>query len=130
MKPLESPALPGAILAAYLVNLAVPSQSSTAAALGPILVPLLVLILAGPYLYRIAPNAIDLRALNAPPSAKHWFGTDGVGRDVLARLIRGGQISLLVAVPCLAWSMTRLLRSRRRWMDPVERARIVTTVAA
>ena len=39
-------------------------------------------------------------------------------------------ISLLVAVPCLAWSMTRLLRSRRRWMDPVGRARIVTTVAA
>jgi DcuC family C4-dicarboxylate transporter len=34
-------ALPGGIVAAYLVNLAVPSQASTAAALGPILVPLL-----------------------------------------------------------------------------------------
>ena len=33
--------LPGGILVAYLVNLAVPSQASTAAALGPILVPLL-----------------------------------------------------------------------------------------
>ncbi|MEW6284365.1 MAG: C4-dicarboxylate transporter DcuC, partial [Candidatus Eremiobacterota bacterium] len=33
--------LPGGILAAYVVNLAVPSQASTAAALGPILVPLL-----------------------------------------------------------------------------------------
>ena len=33
--------LPGGILAAYLVNVAVPSQASTAAALGPILVPLL-----------------------------------------------------------------------------------------
>jgi DcuC family C4-dicarboxylate transporter len=33
--------LPGGILAAYLVNMAVPSQTSTAAALGPILVPLL-----------------------------------------------------------------------------------------
>ncbi|HEV8255206.1 MAG TPA: C4-dicarboxylate transporter DcuC [Vicinamibacteria bacterium] len=32
---------PGGILAAYLVNMAVPSQTSTAAALGPILVPLL-----------------------------------------------------------------------------------------
>ncbi|HEX7024940.1 MAG TPA: C4-dicarboxylate transporter DcuC [Gemmatimonadales bacterium] len=31
---------PGGILAAYLVNMAIPSQSSTAAALGPILVPL------------------------------------------------------------------------------------------
>ena len=34
--------LPGGILTAYLVNLAVPSQASTAAALGPILVPLLI----------------------------------------------------------------------------------------
>src|SRR5688572_1800521 len=33
--------VPGGILAAYLVNMAVPSQASTAAALGPILVPLL-----------------------------------------------------------------------------------------
>lgn len=34
-------ALPGGILAAYVVNAAIPSQTSTAAALGPILVPLL-----------------------------------------------------------------------------------------
>lgn len=33
--------LPGSVLVAYLVNLAIPSQASTAAALGPILVPLL-----------------------------------------------------------------------------------------
>jgi len=35
--------LPGTILAAYLVNLAVPSQSSTAAMLGPVLLPALLL---------------------------------------------------------------------------------------
>src|SRR3954454_13335864 len=34
--------VPGGIAAAYLVNLAVPSQTSTAAALGPVLIPLLV----------------------------------------------------------------------------------------
>lgn len=34
-------ALPGGILAAYVVNLAIPSQASTAASLGPILIPLL-----------------------------------------------------------------------------------------
>ena len=34
--------LPGGIAAAYVVNLAVPSQASTAAMLGPILLPLLV----------------------------------------------------------------------------------------
>ena len=35
-----------------------------------------------------------------------------------------------VAVPFLAWSSMRLLRARRRWLDPAERARVVLTVAA
>lgn len=32
------------------------------------------------------------------PSAKHWFGTDELGRDILARLVHGARISLLVGV--------------------------------
>jgi peptide/nickel transport system permease protein len=43
------------------------------------------------------PNSIDLRAMNSGPSAAHWLGTDGVGRDTLARLMQGGRISLMVA---------------------------------
>ena len=34
----------------------------------------------------------------APPSAKHWLGTDNQGRDVLARLIYGFRISMLFAL--------------------------------
>jgi len=33
-----------------------------------------------------------------PPSAEHLFGTDTVGRDILARTIYGGQISLLIGL--------------------------------
>ena len=33
----------------------------------------------------------------APPTAKHWFGTDVHGRDLLSRILYGAQISLLVA---------------------------------
>jgi peptide/nickel transport system permease protein len=43
------------------------------------------------------PNAIDLLALNAPPGAAHLLGTDGVGRDVLARVLTGGALSLEIA---------------------------------
>ena len=35
--------------------------------------------------------------LNAP-SPQHWFGTDVVGRDILARTIYGGQISLMIGL--------------------------------
>ena len=34
----------------------------------------------------------------ASPSSKHPFGTDTIGRDILARTIYGGQISLLIGV--------------------------------
>ncbi len=33
-----------------------------------------------------------------PPSARHWFGTDQVGRDVFSRVLYGARISPLVAV--------------------------------
>jgi oligopeptide transport system permease protein len=34
----------------------------------------------------------------APPSARHWFGTDALGRDLFARTLFGGRISFLVAL--------------------------------
>jgi peptide/nickel transport system permease protein len=49
----------------------------------------------------ISPYAPDLQtwsAVRKPPSALHWFGTDDVGRDVLARVIYGARASLLAGV--------------------------------
>jgi peptide/nickel transport system permease protein len=43
-------------------------------------------------------ETLDLSALLAPPSLQHPLGTDEVGRDLLARLLRGGQVSLAVGV--------------------------------
>jgi peptide/nickel transport system permease protein len=43
-------------------------------------------------------NATDLFARYEPPSAKHWLGSDEAGRDVLVRLMYGGQVSLLVGL--------------------------------
>ena len=43
-------------------------------------------------------NYNDLTIALQPPSAAHPFGTDTIGRDILARTIYGGQISLLIGV--------------------------------
>lgn len=43
-------------------------------------------------------NHTDTSQRLQPPSAEHPFGTDTVGRDILARTIYGGQISLLIGL--------------------------------
>lgn len=47
----------------------------------------------------------DFSAINAPPSAQHWLGTDTIGRDLLTRIIFGYRLSLEMAVLVLAISM-------------------------
>ncbi|MBN2469253.1 MAG: ABC transporter permease, partial [Anaerolineae bacterium] len=41
-----------------------------------------------------------------PPSAEHPFGTDTVGRDILARTIYGGQISLIIGISAMLVAVT------------------------
>lgn len=56
---------------------------------------LLASILA-PLISRYKPLAIDLTNILDPPSLKHIFGTDKVGRDVFTRILYGGRVSILV----------------------------------
>ncbi len=55
---------------------------------------LVVAAVAGPWLYRADPDALDFARAAAGPSAQHPLGTDESGRDVLARLLAGGRVSL------------------------------------
>lgn len=55
-------------------------------------------VVAQPWLPLPDPNRIQLAKTFAPPSAEHWLGTDENGRDVLARLVVGGRISLAVGI--------------------------------
>jgi oligopeptide transport system permease protein len=42
----------------------------------------------------------------SPPSHTHWLGTDPLGRDLLARLLYGGRISLMVGILATLVSLT------------------------
>ena len=64
-------------------------------------VMLLVLALAcvvGPLLSPYGYADQDLENTFAPPGAKHWLGTDQLGRDLLVRILYGGRISLGVGL--------------------------------
>lgn len=68
--------------------------------IGPLSVIVLVVIVAfsflGPLLVPYDPNHIDVVHAFSLPSRKHLLGTDELGRDVLARLMVGGRITLQV----------------------------------
>ncbi|HTI66024.1 MAG TPA: ABC transporter permease [Caulobacteraceae bacterium] len=53
--------------------------------------------LAGPQLVPYDPYATDILGALAPPSARHWFGTDQLGRDVFSRVVVGARDILVVA---------------------------------
>jgi hypothetical protein len=85
------------------------------------------------------PYAVDLRSARATPappsmmvaySARLALSTTVTGL-FFAALSQSDdwRLAVLFAVACVAWSGLRLLRARRQWCDPQERARIVTTVA-
>lgn len=85
------------------------------------------------------PYAVDLRsarATPAPPVVMVGYSTKLAVTTTLTSLVFSGlamtdtwQVSVLVAVPFLSWSLVRMLHSRDAWTDPVRRARVVMTVA-
>jgi len=68
--------------------------------IGAILITLvLIAALFAPYLGTVDPQASGIREdiLNAP-SAKHWLGTDDLGRDVWSQIIYGSRVSLAIGL--------------------------------
>ena len=51
------------------------------------------------------PEAIDVTNMLGKPSAKHWFGTDELGRDYFTRVLYGARVSLIVGVLAMVTSV-------------------------
>lgn len=49
--------------------------------------------------------AQDIGNMFAAPSKEHWFGTDELGRDILARIVHGTRVSLEVGIVAVTFSM-------------------------
>jgi hypothetical protein len=86
------------------------------------------------------PFAVDLRsarATPAPPVLMVGYSSRLALTTTMTGLLFSGMarlpywnLSIALAIPFVAWSVVRLVWVRRSWLDPVERARVVMTVAA
>ena len=73
--------------------------SNKLAVIGVLLfVVICVLCFGAPLFTKYAPTALDLRAKMSPPDLKHILGTDQMGRDIWARILYGGRISIIVGL--------------------------------
>ena len=72
-------------------------QRVTSLTVGLTLVAILILMaLLAPLIAPFDPNVQTMSSRLLAPSAQHWFGTDGFGRDLLSRVIYGARPTLLL----------------------------------
>jgi peptide/nickel transport system permease protein len=73
---------------------------------GGIAALIIVIALAAPALPLYPPLKSDFRAMTKPPTEKHWFGTDQIGRDALSRVVFGSRASLTIAAAAVVLGTT------------------------
>lgn len=71
-----------------------------------ILILLISMVIIGPFLYKQNPQKTNALATLESPSAEHWLGTDELGRDVFARILVGGRVSLAVGLLSMLVGLT------------------------
>ena len=82
------------------MNRTLRSFRSNRLALAGILILLLLALgaVCAPWLARYSPTQTDFAALQQAPSAKHWLGTDELGRDIFSRVLFGARVSLVAGL--------------------------------
>jgi peptide/nickel transport system permease protein len=66
---------------------------------------MVLMVLFGPLVWKLAINEIDFSARLKPPMLRHPFGTDDLGQDILARMLYGGRISLAVGIAAMGMAI-------------------------
>ena len=91
---------------------------------GIVLAVMVLTALLAPWLGTLDPQALAPIQRLKPPSSKHWFGTDMLGRDVYSRVIYGSRISLAVGISVAIFSIAvglaiGLVTGFIRWLDAI-----------
>ena len=81
-------------------------RSPLSAFWGCIAALIVMMAVAAPVLAPYDPLKSDFRAMTKPPTERHVFGTDQIGRDVLSRVIYGSRASLTIALGAVLFGTT------------------------
>jgi peptide/nickel transport system permease protein len=81
-------------------------RSPLSAFWGVVGVLIIMMAVSAPLIAPYAPLKSDFRSMTKPPTEKHYFGTDQIGRDTLSRVIHGSRASLTVAVSAVVLGTT------------------------
>ena len=90
-----------------------------------IILGVFLLAILAPIIAPYDPSDINVKTILLAPSFEHWMGTDGLGRDVLTRMLYGGRISLLVGLVAVGIStiigivLGAIAGYYRGWVDTV-----------
>ena len=89
---------------------------------GAVFFLIVLVVFLGPVFWHVDATYIDIRARNQGPSLAHPFGTDQLGRDMLARMMAGGQVSLSVGITAMLLalflgSLVGVLAGYFKWLD-------------
>jgi peptide/nickel transport system permease protein len=71
-----------------------------------VILTLIVIAIAAPWITPYDPNDQSFRIKLKPPSSEHWLGTDEFGRDVLSRILVGTRVALYVGIVPVIVAMT------------------------
>lgn len=63
-----------------------------------VLIVISIMVIFAPVFTRHEPNQMSLASRSLAPSSEHWLGTDNLGRDMWARTVYGGRVSLQVGL--------------------------------
>lgn len=63
---------------------------------GVVFIIILLACIFAPLLTSYSPKSVDMKSILKPPSAAHLLGTDKIGRDIFARVLYGGRLSIAI----------------------------------
>jgi oligopeptide transport system permease protein len=80
------------------LNISAPAANRWLVGSAFIVVSVIIFGFLAPWIAPYAVGGLEAKNLLQPPSAAHWMGTDGLGRDLLTRVLYGARVSMTVGI--------------------------------